>query len=71
METNLVMPDKPGPRAEIAPAFLCSDLFLALPSARYGCIFNIRILAIPPSIGEIPAYVVSATGDIIKDIDIG
>ncbi len=71
METNLVMPDKPGPRVEIAPAFICSAPVRALPSARYGCIFNIRILAIPSNKGKIRAYVVSATGGVIKDIDIG
>ena len=71
MQTNLVMLVGPGPLVVIAPVFLPSTRFRALPSARYGCIFNIRILAISSGTVEIPAQVVSATEVIIKDIDLG
>ena len=54
------------------PAFYAlSALVSALPSARYGCIFNIRILAIPPDTGKIPAHVVSTAVGTIEDMNVG
>lgn len=42
-----------------------------MPSARYGCIFNIETLAIFTFPGEVPAHAVSITGGTIEDINTG